>query len=107
MIEMSEDRSNWPESKPRNLREEANRFVEENPQVYDLFKRFARQARENGRKFGAKLIAERVRWEVAMNWEPDKHGFKLNNNHVSYIARRLLEDMPEIEGLIELRKTHW
>lgn len=97
---------NNPEN--RNLREEAERWIAENPAGYDLFLRFAREALRSGRRFGAKELAERVRWEARMTWKPDDdRGFKINNNHVAYIARALVEDVPGVENLMRFRGTRW
>lgn len=86
-----------------SLRQQADAWIEANPEIYELFKRFARNAAAHRRRFGVKLLAERVRWEIAI----ESHGddFKVNNNFTAYIARRLLEDIPEIGGLIETRKV--
>lgn len=92
----------------KNLREEAERFILENPRAYALFLKYAMEMLRVNRRFGIKLIAERVRWEVRKTWnEEDDRGFKLNNNHCPYIARQLIQDYPALEALIECRKTFW
>lgn len=80
------------------------RFVDyhrENPAVYDQFKRFAFQLKEAGRDhFGAKAIAERIRFETAVRGNDD---FKLNNNFVSCMVRILCWEHPEFCGFFETR----
>jgi hypothetical protein len=66
------------------------KFHEANPRVYELLAHFARQAKENGRrKFGAKMLMERLRWYVEIETNDDS-GLKLNNNHTSRYARLLM-----------------
>lgn len=91
----------------KDLRLEAERWIAENPTIYKLFCSFARDALNRRRKFGIGALTERVRWEVNIHWKKDERGFRINNNHRAYIARKLLEDMPDLEGLLEVRKTYW
>jgi hypothetical protein len=91
----------------KDLRRAAEEFIAENPRIYELFRRFALEMLNRHRPFGAKFLAERVRWEVMMHWEPDERGFKINNNHTAYIARRLVEEIPALEPLLRFRKTFW
>ena len=74
------------------------------PEAMRLFRLYARQMLDRGRRFGMKALAERVRWEHAL-LPDDAETWKLNNNHVAYIARRLCEEMPGLEALIELRQV--
>lgn len=99
-------RENNPPPK-KNLREEAERFIAEHPEVYALFEKFALAMAGRGKRFGIGQLTERVRWEVAMQWDKDDRGFRINNNHRAYIARQLIEDHPSLEGLIECRRTYW
>lgn len=99
-------RENNPPPK-RDLRLVAERWIDENPAVYAIFEEFALQAARRGRRFGIGALTERVRWEVAMTWAEDERGFKINNNHRAYIARRLILDHPELADYIECRETFW
>ena len=67
-----------------------------------LFERFALQAARAGRPFGAKLLAERVRWEHFIGSKRG-HEYKLNNNHTAYIARRLVKDHPQLGAFLRFR----
>lgn len=93
-------------SPPQNgdLRAAAEAWLSANPRVYDLFVRFALEAAAAGKPFGAKLLAERVRWEV-MVASRDAAGFKVNNNHVAYVARRLVRDHPHLRQWLRFRQT--
>jgi hypothetical protein len=81
-------------------------FKAANPKVWDLFVGFAQELVEKGRRFGVKLLAERVRWEIRTTWAPDDQGFKINNNWTAYIARDLLDVIPRAKDLIETRAVH-
>lgn len=78
-------------------------FHKANPAVYRLFVAFAEQAQAAGRRrIGVKAIAERIRWEVAVNTAGES--FKLNNVYVSRYARLLQEQRPDLGALIETRR---
>lgn len=62
-------------------------FDRKNPHVWALFCRFAQQMIERGHKtLSAKLIFERMRWEVMMTTTDPS--YKLNNNFTAYYARK-------------------
>ncbi len=73
------------------------------PEVYALFLKFAKQMADRHQRFGVRFLIERVRWEVRTTWAPDADGFKLNNNLTPHVARDLIEDMPALANLLELR----
>lgn len=88
-----------------NLRVAAEDWIAENPEVYELLKRYAREAVRRGKPFGVKWIVERARWEfVVSRGEED---FALNNNLTAYVARALAEEVPGMRGLVKFRKTLW
>ena len=72
-------------------------------QVFPLFERFALEMLGKKRRFGIALLAERCRWECMTTWESDEDGYKINNNHRSYIARDLLRLYPELEPYLSIR----
>lgn len=84
------------------LEEKFETYHKENPQLYKLFERFAREALSSGYKtFSAYAIFERIRWHVAIETVGDP--FKLNNNYRPYYARKLMFDQPEFEGFFNTR----
>ena len=89
----------------RNELEKKYRLWLEGPgkQVFPLFERFALEMVAKHRRFGIALLAERVRWEVATTWASDAEGWKINNNHRSYIARDLLRLYPALEPYLSIR----
>lgn len=76
------------------------------PEIYDYFVRFAREWRATKgqhAKIGAKCLAERVRWEVAISGKDDE-GFKINNSAVSFYARLIALQEPSLKDIFEFRR---
>ena len=92
-----------------NLRRKTAEWIGRNPQIYALFVEFAREALKLRFHFGAKLITERVRWEAKVRWGEDERDgkYKICNNYVAYIARRLCQDVPGVEHLMRFRQTRY
>ncbi len=68
------------------------KFHAENPRVYQLFCRFTQQMRDSGCEHGgAKMIAERIRWETGVVTTSNPP-VKLNNNYTSRYARMWMRD---------------
>ena len=87
-----------------NLREEFEKWHRENPGVYRLFEKFALTMSAMGKPFGAKFLAERVRWECYISARDD---YAVNNNLTAYIARRLVQDHPELWQFLRFRRTKY
>lgn len=78
-------------------------FHRENPHVYQILVRLAREARTRGKtRLGVKALWERMRWDIWMQTEDDDE-FKLNNNFTSRYARLIVRQEPDIAGMFELR----
>jgi len=79
------------------------RFNEQYPQVYLLFEKFALQLIHAGKKkLGAKMILERIRWEIATG-SKDEEGFKINNNYTAYYSRWFIRNHPQYAEYFEFR----
>ena len=79
-------------------------FHRSNPKVYKLFKKFALDAKDWGRKhFGARFIWERMRWYIHIETKDSK--FKLNDHFPPFYARKLMRDVPAMRGFFELRPS--
>lgn len=89
----------------QTLRQAAEKWMLEHPRAMSLFARFALDMLHARRRFGFRLLAERVRWECLID-PGQEDGFKLNDHYTPYIARRLVRDMPLLANLIETRTTH-
>jgi hypothetical protein len=78
-------------------------YHQDNPHVYELFKKYARMARDRGfNKFSAKAIFERLRWHYMIETSGDV--FKLNNNYTAHYARMLMDDDEAFDGFFETRE---
>jgi len=72
---------------------------------YDLFLKFfeyADLAASRGKKFGAALIWERIRWYCRIESEADD--FKCNNNWRAYLMRDWQKDRIHLAHLVETRE---
>lgn len=82
-----------------------------NPGVWRLFKRYAlrmwnrqKRAGVDGPRSSARLIVERIRWEIHMQTKSvDGFGFKINDHYVPHYARKFLAEHPECEGFFQTR----
>ncbi|MDO8357256.1 MAG: hypothetical protein Q7U76_12770 [Nitrospirota bacterium] len=88
----------------RNELERAYRkWRDSNQKAYDLYVRFAKEALHCGKRFSISLLTERIRWEAKMTMGKDEEGYRINNNFRAYLARDLMEQCPELIGIIETR----
>lgn len=78
-------------------------FNQKYPQVYLLFEKFAMQLIHAGKmKLGAKMILERIRWEITTG-SKDEEGFKINNNFTAYYSRWFIRNHPQYAEYFEFR----
>jgi len=77
-------------------------FHTDNPHVYTLLARYAREWKRYHSHCSIKLLFERVRWQVGLETR-DPTGFKLCNNHTAYYARLLERNEADLVGLFRLR----
>lgn len=85
----------------------AEKFAEydvANPGIYYLFKRFANELINAGRKkLSASLIIERIRWEVNISTNSNDQ-FKVSNNHTAFYARKFMEEFPQYGEIFRTRE---
>lgn len=89
----------------QSIAERFEQFAADNPNVYDVLVRLAREwvRRTGGRKIGIGALFERARWELAIATnDPD---YRLNNNFRAYFARLIMLQEPDLAGLFELRHS--
>lgn len=87
----------------KHIEDSFQTYHSQNPHVYNLFVRFANEAKATGRKtFSAYAIFERIRWHVDVETTGDQ--FKVNNNYRPYYARKMMQDYPEFEGFFNIRE---
>lgn len=86
---------------PRQLFEAWLEFHRNNPQVYQLFKSFAESALSAGRRVGARMIGERIRWYCTIDTIGAE--YKVSDHTWPYYARYLMHVDPRFRGFFELR----
>jgi len=85
------------------LEKKFEEYHAENPQIYELFKKFSDDVCVSGlTKYSANAIFERIRWYVDIETNGDK--FKINNNYRPYYARKLMKDDNKFKGFFEVRE---
>jgi hypothetical protein len=82
--------------------EEFQKHLDENPQMYKMFERFALEAARYRPRFSARAIFERMRWETLVTEK--SASFKINNNWVPNYALKFMQDNPEYNGFFEMRQ---
>lgn len=76
-------------------------YHQDNPRVFDMFRRFALEAIESGReRLGARVIWERMRWFSMIETDDE---FKLNDHYIAYYARMFVYFYPEHRGFFTFR----
>lgn len=90
---------------PTSLEIEFREYDKANPEVWRMFCRFAFDAIGRGRKaLSVSLIIERIRWEVFIVTESGD-GFKINNNHRAFYARKFMKCYPEHKDIFRTRQS--
>ena len=89
-----------------NLDEKFAAYHKQNPRVFLLFKLYARESKNTGKKLGAKAIFEKIRVEEKKLHTKDPDGWHLNNIFTSRYARMLVEKHPYFKGYFNFRKLH-
>lgn len=90
--------------KKSRLERQFDEFHADNPVVYDLIVRFARQAKAAGfNRYSINGIFERVRWHVDIETK-SMDGFKINNNHRSRYARMVMENESGLDEFFDIRE---
>lgn len=115
---------NYEQTTGRSIQSDFETFHKDNPEVYELFKRYTRQIWNAQIKRGiprdtvrtsSKLIINRIRWEVEIaglsggNSEENVINgiydeFKINDAFTSRYARLFAEQHPEYAYIFNLRK---
>lgn len=88
-----------------HIKEKFIEYHENNPHVFQLFLKYARElSKANRRHYGVVAISERIRWHLNVETTGDE--FKINNNYRSCYARLLVSKYPdEFGSMFEIRRT--
>lgn len=79
-------------------------FHRANPHVADALEHLAEQWLAAGHsRVGMKALVERLRWESGIRTVGG--AYRINNSHVSFYARLLVERRPEWADAIEMRRA--
>ena len=93
----------WAAARESKLEKAFWQFHTDNPQVYVVLVKYAREWRRYHSKCSIKLLFERARWEFGTTIQ-SKDEFKLNNNHHAYYARLIEEREPDLKGIFRMRQ---
>jgi hypothetical protein len=86
------------------IQERFEKYDAENPQIFALFARFARELYDAGiRRYSAEGIIQRIRWHYDVNVRKDQYR-KINDHFRSRFARKLMNLEPWAKGFFELRR---
>ena len=79
------------------------RWHKENPEFYELFSRFTREAISKGhRNLSAWLIVNRIRWETSIMTTGNE--FKISNDFIAFYARHWRETYPMHKDLFNVKR---
>jgi len=86
------------------LTDKFNQYHRDNPQVYELFKRFTFMAIRRGHnRLSAWMIANRIRWETSIEtFSVDE--YKISNDYIALYARMFMRDHPEYDGFFKTKE---
>lgn len=88
---------------PKKYMESFLAFHKENPEIYDLFLEYSHRVRKKRESYGAKSIAEQIRWHKLI--EQGNEFFKLNNTYTAYYARLVMASNRKLfKGFFQLRE---
>ncbi len=90
---------NKPKVRPSKLTLAFLAFHRDNPQIYELFVKFARTVARNHNRFGSRAILERIRWET--NVESSHQTLKIPNAYSAYYSRLFEIDHPRFDGMFQ------
>jgi hypothetical protein len=86
------------------LTDKFNQYHRDNPQVYELFKRFTFMAIKRGHnRLSAWMIANRIRWETSIEtFSVDE--YKISNDYIALYARMFMRDHPQYDGFFKTKE---
>ena len=91
-------------SRADQMFEKFEEYFLDNPQIWELFVRFALVVAESGRThYSARAIFHRIRWHVEIETQAEDN-FKIGNNHSPYYSRLFHLAYPEYDGLFRNRE---
>ncbi len=94
------------QNREEQMRAAVQAFHAQHPEVWTLFVKFTTEKISAGfRAYSADSVMHRVRWESDEGRHHEKHGgFKINNNHVAFYARRFMRIFPSHKDFFRTRE---
>ena len=90
---------------PKSIRQRFEEFHADNPQVYRELVRRCRLLKSCGiDDYSIAGVYEVVRYD-RLTGTRSKDGFKLNNDHRAYYARRIMDNEPDLADFFEIRSV--
>lgn len=84
-------------------KEEFDKWDQENPIIWELFKRFSFEAIDKGhKKMSHWLIINRIRWETYIS--TTGHDYKICNNYIAFYARKWQNEFPQYADFYKTKK---
>ena len=78
------------------------RWHKENPEFYELFSRFTKEAISKGhRNLSAWLIVNRIRWETSIVTRGDD--YKIRNDFIALYSRLFMAENPQYAGFFRTK----
>ena len=81
-------------------KENFQEYDKQHPEIYEMFKRFALQAASVKKRYSAKSIFHRLRWETMISGSGD---YKIDDGWISHYARKFIDEFPKHEDFFETR----
>lgn len=86
------------------LKEQAQKFHNDHPEVWDNFVKFTFDRIQRGyKKYSVYSIMERIRWDMSAGGDGLTE-FKINNNIRPFYARRFMKLYPDYSGFFRIRE---
>jgi hypothetical protein len=92
-----------PEDRRSRIQREFEEFHADNPRIYSLIVKYAREIIAVGRvHYSMDAIFERIRWHMVIETKSADE-FKLNDHYTSRYARLVMEQERDLAGFFEVR----
>jgi hypothetical protein len=92
-------------ARPTTIQGRFEAFDAQHPEFYQAFRQIALDLWGRGvQRYGAKAIVEVIRFQRVMQGVVDTDGFRANNVYTSRMARRLMDECPDLSEFFEIRQ---
>ena len=81
--------------------QEKEKWIEDNQEAWNAFVQFSIQVAKTGKRFGFKLVSERVRWQTYFS--KTNSSFKWNNSVTTYAGKKFLSIYPQYKNQVTIK----